>query len=237
MKLLIIRHSDPDYEIDSITEKGKHESLLLRDRLLKQNISDIYCSPLGRAKATADPTLQALGKNAEICDWLREFDGYIIDPDMGNKRIPWGLMPRDWTVEDYYDNKKWLETPLMQSGNVKEKYNIVCAGIDKIIEKHGYVRSGNIYKVECANCETIVIFCHFAVECVMLSHLFGISPMILWHTFSAAPSSVSTIITEECERGVMVFRLRSFGDISHLYAGNEEPSFPRFHEIYSNYKE
>ena len=87
MKILIIRHGDPDYEIDSVTEKGKREVLLLRDRLLKQNIGDIYCSPLGRAKATAEPTLKALGKTAEICDWLREFDGYITDPDTGNKTV------------------------------------------------------------------------------------------------------------------------------------------------------
>ena len=82
MKILIIRHGDPDYEIDSVTEKGKREVMLLRDRLLKQNIGDIYCSPLGRAKATAEPTLKALGKTAEICDWLREFDGYIIAVQM-----------------------------------------------------------------------------------------------------------------------------------------------------------
>ena len=117
MKILIIRHGDPDYEIDSVTEKGKREVLLLRDRLLKQNIGDIYCSPLGRAKATAEPTLKALGKTAEICDWLREFDGYITDPATGNKRIPWDLLPSFWVTEnDYYDNKKWLKTPLMQSG-------------------------------------------------------------------------------------------------------------------------
>lgn len=92
MKILIIRHGDPDYEIDSVTEKGKREVLLLRDRLLKQNIGDIYCSPLGRAKATAEPTLKALGKTAEICDWLREFDGYIIDPDTGNQAYSVGFI-------------------------------------------------------------------------------------------------------------------------------------------------
>ena len=169
MKILIIRHGDPDYEIDSVTEKGKHEVLLLRDRLLKQNIGDIYCSPLGRAKATAEPTLKALGKTAEICDWLREFDGHITDPANGNKRIPWDLLPSYWTAEsDYYDNKKWLKTPLMQSGNVREKYYGVCAGIDEITKKHGYVRNGNIYKVERENRETVAFFCHFGVECVIL---------------------------------------------------------------------
>lgn len=80
MKILIIRHAEPDYSIDSLTEKGKREAQLLKERLLKLDIRDFYCSPLGRAKDTAAPTLDALGRTAEICDWLREFDGRITDP-------------------------------------------------------------------------------------------------------------------------------------------------------------
>ena len=236
MKILIIRHGVPDYEIDSVTEKGKREALLLRERLLKQNIGDIYCSPLGRARATAEPTLQALGKTAEICDWLREFDGHITDPATGNKRIPWDLMPRYWTAEgDYYDNKRWLETPLMQSGDVKEKYDAVCAGLDEIIGKHGYVRNGNIYKVESENRETVAFFCHFGVSCVLISYLLSISPLVMLQNFCAAPSSVSTIVTEERRKGIASFRMSSFGDISHLYAHQEPPSFAaRFCETYDN---
>ena len=33
MKILIIRHGDPDYTIDSLTEKGKTEAELLSDRI------------------------------------------------------------------------------------------------------------------------------------------------------------------------------------------------------------
>lgn len=46
----------PDYEHDSVTEKGKREVELLGQRLAKENITKIYCSPLGRARATAAPT-------------------------------------------------------------------------------------------------------------------------------------------------------------------------------------
>ena len=33
MRILIIRHGDPDYEIDGLTEKGKREAALLAKRL------------------------------------------------------------------------------------------------------------------------------------------------------------------------------------------------------------
>ncbi|MFQ8953891.1 MAG: hypothetical protein ACLR56_13375 [Oscillospiraceae bacterium] len=51
MKILIIRHGDPDYEIDSVTEKGKREVMLLRDRLLKQNIGDICLLALRQSQS------------------------------------------------------------------------------------------------------------------------------------------------------------------------------------------
>ena len=52
MRLLIIRHGDPDYARDNLTEKGKREAKLLSEMLAKDKIDYLYCSPLGRAKAT-----------------------------------------------------------------------------------------------------------------------------------------------------------------------------------------
>lgn len=56
MKILIIRHGDPDYSIDSLTEKGWREAGLLKTRLTKLDVKAFYCSPLGRAQDTARPT-------------------------------------------------------------------------------------------------------------------------------------------------------------------------------------
>ena len=66
MKLLIVRHGDPDYSIDSLTPKGWREAELLKDRLTKLDVAAFYCSPLGRAKDTSKATLNALGRKAEI---------------------------------------------------------------------------------------------------------------------------------------------------------------------------
>lgn len=82
---------------------------------------------------------------------------------------------------------------------------------------------------------TIVLFCHFGVECVILGYLLGISPMVLWHGFCAAPTSVTTITTEERREGIASFRVNSFGDISHLYVAGEEPAFAaRFCETFDS---
>ena len=69
----------------------------------------------------------------------------------------------------------------------------------------------------------------------MLGHLLGISPMALWHGFMAAPTSVTTVNTEERRDGIASFRVSAFGDISHLYVKGEEPAFAgRFCEMFSN---
>ena len=40
MKILIIRHGDPDYENDTLTEKGHKEAEYLAERLIKYPIKD-----------------------------------------------------------------------------------------------------------------------------------------------------------------------------------------------------
>ena len=86
MKLLIVRHGDPDYTIDSLTEKGWKEAEYLSERLAKLDIKEFYVSPLGRAKDTASLTLKKMGRTAAECDWLREFTYYINRPDVTDRK-------------------------------------------------------------------------------------------------------------------------------------------------------
>ena len=74
MRLIFIRHGDPDYSIDNLTEKGKKEVALLTERICKwDNVTDFFTSPLGRAKATGAPALEKQGRTAKEFPWLQEF--------------------------------------------------------------------------------------------------------------------------------------------------------------------
>ena len=86
MKLLIIRHGDPNYSIDSLTEKGWREAEYLSERLSGMDIKKFYVSSMGRAKDTASFTLKKMGRSAEECKWLREFAPLICHP--GCERSP-----------------------------------------------------------------------------------------------------------------------------------------------------
>ncbi len=233
MKLLIIRHGDPDYVHDTLTEVGKKEASLLADWLFDTAIDHIYVSPLGRAKATAEYTCKTKGMEAVVCDWLREFPAKVQKPHRDDG-VAWDWRPADWTgVEEFFSRKDWSSVPAMVEANVAEIYAKVIEGFDELLAKHGYVREGNAYRVTRANNETIAFFCHFGLESVLLSRLLNISPMLLWHGTCAAPTSVTTINSEERQKGIAYFRMSEFGSVAHLTSQGVEPSFSaRFCETY-----
>lgn len=184
MRLLFIRHGEPDYEKDSLTEKGFREAEYLAEYLADVKIDACYVSPLGRAKDTAAPTLLKKQMTGVECQWLEEFPAKVVRPDKGFPINCWDFLPQDWTgVNEYYDKSLWAKTELMEEGNVAQIYQNVTQEFDGLLAKHGYAREGNIYRVERANRDTIAFFCHFALECVLLGHLIGASPMVLWRGF------------------------------------------------------
>lgn len=240
MRLIIIRHAEPDYENDTITEKGRREAQLLADHIKDMKVDKVYVSPLGRARATAEPYLEKSGKDATVINWLEEFPSRIVRPDdESRKNIVWDWLPQDWTKEDeFYDVNKWTDNDRLIAGGVREKYEEIRDGFDSLLAGCGYVRKNRLYMVERPNTDTIMFFCHFGMECVMLGRLFNISPMILWHSVCAAPASITTVVTEERRKGIASFRMLSFGDTSYLREAGEETSFhARFCEIYDNMDE
>ena len=98
MRLIFIRHAEPDYEHDSLTEKGWREAKLLAVRTKSWQVDDFYVSPLGRAQDTASFTLLEQGKTAAVMDWLHEFQGALPDGN-GGTRLCWDLMPAVWTAQ------------------------------------------------------------------------------------------------------------------------------------------
>lgn len=223
MKIMIIRHCDPDYSIDSLTEKGWREAELLSQRLIKENIDDFYCSPLGRAKDTVSLTLKKLGKDAETLDWLHEFRGNIVSPFTGKTRISWDLAPSILCADDrYYDVKRWSEPELIAGGNSPTIFKETTDGVDALLERYGWHRDGMAYRG--GEDATIALVCHFAIGVTVMSYLLNISPVVAQNNFFLAPSSVTTLVTQTDASGVSHFRAIGVGDISHLYIKGEPMS-------------
>ena len=238
MKLVLIRHGDPDYDRDSLTQKGIREAQLLGERLVDFPMDEIYVSPLGRAKHTAKYALEKCQREATELEWLREFEAPIQRPDKpeGTMSCCWDWMPNDWTgYPDFYNYDKWMDHPIMKEGHVGQEYARVTGCFETFLKDHGYEKSGNLFLAKRPNNDTVVFFCHFGVSAVLISYLLHASPMIFWQGLVSAPSSVTILATEERQRGFASFRMNAFGDTTHLYMNGEPRSFAaRFCECFDN---
>jgi len=226
MRIIIIRHGEPNYAQDTLTKNGFKEAKALAKRLLKEKIDYVYVSPLGRAKDTAKEYLKKSKKKMIILDWLQEFPYKIEDEETHTLRIPWDFKVEYFTSkEEMYDDSRYLQLPLFKKSEVYEGYQYVVKCFDELLEKHGYVRYNKHYKVTHSNKDTLVFFCHLGLESVLLSRLFNLPFVAIAQHFAPSPSSLSILYSEERKPGVAQFRAQCLGDISHLYKYKIAPSF------------
>lgn len=183
--------------------------------------------------------MKRLGRTGKTFAWLHEFTTPVFLPESGEKHLIWDFMPS--FMDKYpqlYSAAEWQNVPFIRDSDIPRAYREVCDGIDGVLAEHGYVRKGSFYEAAEPNRETLVFFCHFGATGIILSHLFNQSPVALLQHFAAAPTSVTTVYSEERERGIASFRCAAYGDISHLYVAKEPVSFSgRFCETYDNDEE
>ena len=237
MKLIIVRHGDPDYEHDSLTELGWKEAEALSERMKNVKADECYVSPLGRAKDTASLSLKKMNMEATELEWLREFAPIVKRPEKTG--VAWDWLPQDWTKMPYaFDFDKWTDYPALEDAKVREEVDWIYSEFDTFLEKHGYKKEGKLFKVLNPNSDVIVFFCHFGLECILLSYLLNLPPFVLWHSTIAAPTSITTVATEERREGIAQYRMQAFGDTSHLYVAGMEPAVSgRFRELFTNENE
>lgn len=226
MRILLLRHAEPDYTVDSLTPKGRVEAELLSRRLSVYDIEKIYVSPLGRAKDTAEYTLQRLGKRAEILPWLREFSGSYPDPETGKRRIvAWDVKPRIWTAfPGIADISTWCDAPVFDQGDVRKVWGETVEGTNELLGRYGYIKDGPVWRAQHNVDRTIALFCHFGIAMAIAGYLTDISPMVLWHHTLCCPSSLTEIVTEERIQGEVSFRITKLGDLTHLESAGEKRS-------------
>ena len=237
MKLIFIRHGDPDYANDSLTPRGVKEAETLGAYLKKTGFSaDAYfCSPLGRAQLTCQLVQKELGFEYETLPWIREFPARIPPPwrDDRPTGLIWDLYPSYFVQHPKLYDSDWLTDPVMAASDVREKYEWVGRGLDEVLARFGYVRDGKLFRAVEPNEKTLVFFCHFGVLSVILSHLSGFSPYVFFQHFCALTTSMTTLATEEREKGIVSFRCHGFSSVEHLLDAGIEPSFAaRFPEVY-----
>lgn len=206
MKVMFIRHGEPDYSRDCLTENGIRQAKLLAERLKNENISAAFTSPMGRAAQTAAICMDGRMPVTE-CTWLHEFDVRI------GGELTWDILPSE------FDERR-----ILTDCGFAERFKNVRDGVDEILKSCGLERVGAYYK-RLPNADTdrtFVFFCHFGATCAAAAHLIGASPAAMLRGLSAEPTAIATFCTDDRFGDEVNFRMHGFGDIAHLASLNAE---------------
>ncbi len=221
MLLYIVRHGDPIYETDSLTDRGKLQAEAVGKRMFDAKIDKIFSSPMGRAKETAEPACRLLGLEKNIEEWTHEIGDEILTP------FPDGKMKSITLVQNTY---------YLENGNIDLPYDRTyeCSGINqsnmesavKYIEKNGkeflerlgYHEENGVYRILRNNEEKVALFCHAAFSRAWLSVLLHIPLHIMWSSFQYTHTGVTVVEFQNNENGITAPRCLCYSDVSHLYA-------------------
>jgi len=223
MKLLFMRHGDPDYANDSLTPRGHVQAALLAEALASRPIDEIYVSPRGRAQMTARYTLDRRGETAITLDWLAELRG-----GYGEGRVAWDLHPVDLLREfGMPERLAWPgQVPYGQLWD--QVLSPFYDAWDGFLAQRGYTREGPLYRVQTPCEATLAFFCHAGVTLSLLAPLLHLAPPLVYSHFGCDPSSVTVLESEE-KGGYGTFRLVVLNDMSHAEHLRKSP---REHDPY-----
>jgi len=218
VRLHIIRHADPDYANDTITELGHREAEACAERMAGLGITHLYSSPMGRARATARYTADRIGMEPTILDWTAELQmGRMPDVDGQREIVPWniagelvrhtGRTPTD---------ESWHELEQYDGIDVRGRQQALAAASDDFLAGLGHRRNGGLYEIDGPDENVVAVFCHAGFGVSWLAHLLGLPVTLAWVGFYWAPTSVTTILMERRSPHVAVPRALAVADTSHL---------------------
>lgn len=178
MRLIFIRHGDPDYVKDCLTEKGQLQAKAAAERLMKEGIEEIYSSPQGRAWQTAEAFSKTSGiEKIQVLDFMKEIR-FGPEEDLYNEYwSPWKGADRLVSEGQDLQNPLWKDFPLFKNNTARIDVDFIQAQADLWLESLGYKREGLYYRNLRADDSqhTIALFSHGGSSTAFLSRIFNLS--------------------------------------------------------------
>ena len=223
MLLFYIRHGDPIYNPDCLTEFGKLQADALSKRLALFGIDKIYSSTSIRALQTAEPTARLLHKEIIQQDWCLERYvmqelGVLVD---GKRR--WLFQRPEYRrlfVSKGMEQlgHRWWSHPAFAEYEYQKGYERIQQEAYKFLEALGYKYDDTIgaYRVLCENDERVALFAHQGFGMAFMSAVLNIPYPKFCISFDFGHSSM-TVIEFRNEEGISIPQVLSLSNDSHLY--------------------
>ena len=220
MLLYIVRHGEPDYVTDTLTENGIIQAEAVGKRIAASGINVIYSSPMGRARQTAAPACRLLGLPCNIEEWAHEVEDERLTP------YPDGKLKSISVIQNtvYRENGNILlpyerayECTAIDQTQMKTKVAEIERNGNAFLERLGYKEENGVYRILRPNEDKVALFCHSVFARSWLSTLLHIPIHIMWSGFVHNFTGVTVVEFKNNPDGYTAPRLLCYSDMSHFY--------------------
>ena len=224
MLLYYIRHGDPIYSPDSLTDLGKRQAEAVGKRLATHGINKVFASTSQRAIDTAKPLCEILKLEMELLDFCNEShagrDFGVMCKD-GHRHF--AFLDKE-TVELFVSEEvralgmRWYEHPRFVGENFKNGVERVARESDALLERLGYVhdREKRMYRAVKPNSDRIALFAHAGFGMAFLSSILDIPYPEYSSHFDMCHSGM-TVIEFPDEEGNVIPKMLMLSSDSHIY--------------------
>ena len=221
MLLYIVRHGHPDYATDSLTERGWLQAEAVGKRLAATGIDQVYASPMGRARQTAEPTCRLLDLPCHIEPWAHEVQDERLTDE------PYGKPTSVTMVQNtYYRENGGIDLPYdrayeavgFRASGMKDAVAYIEEGGRDFLERLGYREENGVYRILRANEDKVALFCHSIMARAWISTLLHIPIHLMWAGFHYTHTGVTVLEFRNNEDGFTAPKCLCYSDMSHLYA-------------------
>lgn len=216
MHLYLIRHADPDYERDTLTEQGFREAAALARRLETLGVTSLYSSTAPRALLTAQALTALRPLEVQRRTWLLEPAHLRVQQD-GREYSLWDTFGETIRAGDSLPTQEtWLQRAPFDTPEVRAMWSEFRRCADELLASHGYVREGGRYRIARRNRERVAVVCHNGTILLWLAHLLELPLSLVYCGFYSWPASVTTVYMEEHSETWAAPRVLQIADVSHL---------------------
>ena len=217
-EFVFVRHGQPEWvreglNVDDppLTELGWAQARRLADRLAGEHFDEIVVSPLQRARQTAMPLLETLGRELVLAPWLEEIRNPV-----------WHGTPAQRAEEAFRADRakaSHLRWEGLDGGeSVRDFVQRIHQGAGLFLAERGIDRAREdlpVWKVAEPG-RRILLVAHAGTNAVAFGHLLGLEPVPWeWERFVLSHASISHVEATETGDGY-TFSLTRLGDVEHL---------------------
>ena len=222
MEIVLIRHGQPEWVRDGLnvvdpplTDLGHRQAAAMAEHLAGESFDEVLVSPLTRARQTAAPLFERLGRPETIDPWLEE----IRDPG-------WHGTPAEKAQQAYDEMRsrpvhhRW--DGLEGGESIREFTDRIHAGAASFLDSRGVALQEHDHDLTVWSIaepgRRIALVAHAGTNSVTMGHLLGLDPTPWeWDRFVMGHASVSRVEAVPVHDG-FTFCLTSLSNLEHLDA-------------------